>query len=72
MILEHRKMKVNKMIYGISASYIRDLFGGTLGLGAGYSPTTGKNFALSFSKPLNQGGRVGFADGPNNLKKGKK
>jgi hypothetical protein len=32
-------------------------------LGAGYSPTTGTK---------NQGGRVGFADGPNNLKKGKK
>jgi hypothetical protein len=58
--------------YGISASYIRDLFGGTLGLGAGYSPTTGTNFGLSFSKQFNQGGRVGFADGPNNLKKGKK
>jgi hypothetical protein len=29
--------------YGISASYIRDLLGGTLGLGAGYSPTTGTN-----------------------------
>jgi hypothetical protein len=46
--------------------YNTDLFGGTLGLGAGYSPTRGKNFALSFSKPLNQGGRVGFADGPKN------
>jgi hypothetical protein len=52
--------------YGISAGYNTDLFGGTLGLGAGYSPTRGKNFALSFSKPLNQGGRVGFADGPKN------
>jgi hypothetical protein len=50
--------------YGISASYIRDLFGGTLGLGAGYSPTTGTNFGLNFSKQFNQGGRVGFADGP--------
>jgi hypothetical protein len=58
--------------YGISASYIRDLLGGTLGLGAGYSPTTGTNFGLNFSKQFNQGGRVGFADGPNNLKKGKK
>jgi hypothetical protein len=46
--------------------------GGTLGLGAGYSPTTGTNFGLNFSKQFNQGGRVGFADGPNNLKKGKK
>jgi hypothetical protein len=50
--------------YGISASYIRDLLGGTLGLGAGYSPTTGTNFGLNFSKQFNQGGRVGFADGP--------
>jgi hypothetical protein len=50
--------------YGISAGYIRDLFGGTLGLGAGYSPTTGTNFGLNFSKQFNQGGRVGFADGP--------
>jgi hypothetical protein len=52
--------------YGISASYIRDLLGGTLGLGAGYSPTTGTNFGLNFSKQFNQGGRVGFADGPKN------
>jgi hypothetical protein len=49
--------------YGISASYIRDLFGGTLGLGAGYSPTTGTNFGLNFSKQFNQGGRVGLAGG---------
>jgi hypothetical protein len=50
--------------YGISAGYNTDLFGGTLGLGAGYSPTTGTNLGLSFSKQFNQGGRVGFADGP--------
>jgi hypothetical protein len=50
--------------YGISAGYNTDLFGGTLGLGAGYSPTTGTNFGLNFSKQFNQGGRVGFADGP--------
>jgi hypothetical protein len=50
--------------YGISASYIRDLLGGDLVLGAGYSPTTGTNLGLSFSKQFNQGGRVGFADGP--------
>jgi hypothetical protein len=37
--------------YGISAGYNTDLFGGTLRLGAGYSPTTGTNFGLSFSKP---------------------
>jgi hypothetical protein len=30
------------------ASYIRDLFGGTLGLGAG--PTTGTNFANNLIK----------------------
>jgi hypothetical protein len=52
--------------YGISAGYNTDLFGGTLGLGAGYSPTTGTNLGLSFSKQFNQGGRVGFADGPKN------
>jgi hypothetical protein len=52
--------------YGISAGYNTDLFGGTLGLGAGYSPTTGTNFGLNFSKQFNQGGRVGFADGPKN------
>jgi hypothetical protein len=52
--------------YGISAGFNTDLFGGTLGLGAGYSPTTGTNLGLIFSKPLNQGGRVGFADGPKN------
>jgi hypothetical protein len=50
--------------YGISASYIRDLLGGDLVLGAGYSPKTGTNLGLSFSKQFNQGGRVGFADGP--------
>jgi hypothetical protein len=49
--------------YGISASYIRDLLGGTLGLGAGYSPTTGTNLGLSFSKQFNQGGRVGLRYG---------
>jgi hypothetical protein len=38
--------------YGISAGFNTDLFGGTLGLGAGYSPTTGTNLGLSFSKPL--------------------
>jgi hypothetical protein len=43
--------------YGISAGYNTDLFGGTLGLGAGYSPTTGTNLGLSFSKQFNQGGR---------------
>jgi hypothetical protein len=58
--------------YGISAGFNTDLFGGTLGLGAGYSPTTGTNFGLNFSKQFNQGGRVGFADGPKNPKKGKK
>jgi hypothetical protein len=52
--------------YGISAGFNTDLFGGTLGLGAGYSPTTGTNFGLNFSKQFNQGGRVGFADGPKN------
>jgi hypothetical protein len=52
--------------YGISAGFNTDLFGGTLGLGAGYSPTTGTNLGLIFSKPLNQGGRFGFADGPKN------
>jgi hypothetical protein len=52
--------------YGISASYIRDLLGGDLVLGAGYSPKTGTNLGLSFSKQFNQGGRVGFADGPKN------
>jgi hypothetical protein len=61
--------------YGISASYIRDLLGGdlvgfnkdllggTLGLGAGYSPTTGTNLGLSFSKQFNQGGRVEYRYG---------
>jgi hypothetical protein len=38
--------------YGISAGFNTDLFGGTLGLGAGYSPTTGTNLGLIFSKPL--------------------
>jgi hypothetical protein len=52
--------------YGISAGYNTDLFGGTLRLGAGYSPTTGKNFGLSFSKPLNQGGRVNYNEGSPN------
>jgi hypothetical protein len=49
--------------YGISASYIRDLLGGDLVLGAGYSPKTGTNLGLSFSKQFNQGGRVGLAGG---------
>jgi hypothetical protein len=49
--------------YGISASYIRDLLGGDLVLGAGYSPTTGTNLGLSFSKQFNQGGRAGFRGG---------
>jgi hypothetical protein len=52
--------------YGISAGYNTDLFGGTLRLGAGYSPTTGKNFGLSFSKPLNQSGRVNYNEGSPN------
>jgi hypothetical protein len=52
--------------YGINAGYNTDLFGGTLRLGAGYSPTTGKNFGLSFSKPLNQGGRVNYNEGSPN------
>jgi hypothetical protein len=52
--------------YGINAGYNTDLFGGNLSLGAGYSPTTGTNFGLNFSKQFNQGGRVGFADGPKN------
>jgi hypothetical protein len=38
--------------YGISAGYNTDLFGGTLGLGAGYSPTTGTNFGLIFLNNL--------------------
>jgi hypothetical protein len=46
--------------------YIRDLFGGTLGLGAGYSPTTGTNLGLSFSKQFNQGGRVNYNEGSPN------
>jgi hypothetical protein len=49
--------------YGISASYIRDLLGGDLVLGAGYSPTTGTNLGLSFSKQFNQGGRVNYNEG---------
>ena len=50
--------------YGINAGYNTDLFGGNLSLGAGYNPMSGANFGLSFSKQFNQGGRVGFADGP--------
>jgi hypothetical protein len=49
--------------YGISASYIRDLLGGDLVLGAGYSPKTGTNLGLSFSKQFNQGGRVNYNEG---------
>jgi hypothetical protein len=52
--------------YGISAGYNTDLFGGTLGLGAGYSPTTGTNLGLSFSKQFNQGGRVNYNEGSPN------
>jgi hypothetical protein len=52
--------------YGISASYIRDLLGGDLVLGAGYSPTTGTNLGLSFSKQFNQGGRVNYNEGSPN------
>jgi hypothetical protein len=52
--------------YGINAGYNTDLFGGTLRLGAGYSPTTGKNFGLSFSKQFNQGGRVNYNEGSPN------
>jgi hypothetical protein len=52
------------MIMELVRGYNTDLFGGDLGLGAGYSPTTGTNFGLNFSKQFNQGGRVGFADGP--------
>jgi hypothetical protein len=50
--------------YGINAGYNTDLFGGNLSLGAGYNPMSGANLGLSFSKQFNQGGRVGFADGP--------
>jgi hypothetical protein len=50
--------------YGINAGYNTDLFGGNLSLGAGYNPMSGANIGLSFSKQFNQGGRVGFADGP--------
>jgi hypothetical protein len=49
--------------YGISAGYNTDLFGGTLGLGAGYSPTTGTNLGLSFYKQFSQGGRVNYNEG---------
>jgi hypothetical protein len=52
--------------YGINAGYNTDLFGGTLNLGAGYSPMRGTNFGLSFSKPLNQGGRVNYNEGSPN------
>ena len=55
--------------YAINAGYNTDLFGGNLSLGAGYNPTTGTNLGLSFSKQFNQGGRVGFADGPEDPKK---
>jgi hypothetical protein len=48
--------------YGISASYIRDLLGGTLGLGAGYSPTTGTNYNAGFNKDL-LGGTLGLGAG---------
>jgi len=50
---------------------ITDLFGGILSLGAGYNPMSGANFGLSFSKQFNQGGRVGFADGPEDPSKRK-
>src|SRR5210317_2357644 len=57
--------------YGISAGFNTDVLGGTLGLGAGYNPTTGTNLGLSFSKQFNQGGRVGFAEGPEDPSKRK-
>jgi len=49
--------------YGISTGFNTDLLGGTLGLGAGYGPTTGTNLGLSFSKQFNQGGRVNYNEG---------
>ena len=49
--------------YGISTGFNTDLLGGTLGLGAGYGPTTGTNLGLSFSKQFNQGGRVNYNQG---------
>jgi hypothetical protein len=49
--------------YGINAGYNTDLFGGTLGLGAGYNPTTGTNLGLSFYKQFSQGGRVNYNEG---------
>jgi hypothetical protein len=52
--------------YGINAGYNTNVFGGTLGLGAGYSPTTGTNFGLNFSKQFNQGGRVNYNEGSPN------
>jgi hypothetical protein len=57
--------------YGINAGYNTDLFGGNLSLGAGYNPMSGANLGLSFSKQFNQGGRVGFADGPEDPSKRK-
>jgi hypothetical protein len=48
--------------YGISASYIRDLLGGDLVLGAGYSPTTGTNYNVGFNKDL-LGGTLGLGAG---------
>jgi hypothetical protein len=48
--------------YGISASYIRDLLGGTLDLGAGFSPTTGTNYNAGYSTDL-FGGTLGLGAG---------
>jgi hypothetical protein len=56
--------------YGINAGYNTDVFGGNLSLGAGYNPMSGANLGLSFFKQFNKGGRVGFADGPKDPKKG--
>ena len=49
--------------YGISGGFNTDILGGNLSLGGGYSPTTGTNFGLSYSKQFNQGGRVNFLKG---------
>ena len=49
--------------YGIRAGFNTDVLGGNLNLGGSYSPTSGTNFGLNFSKQFNQGGRVNYNQG---------
>ena len=57
--------------YGIRAGFNADVLGGNLNLGGSYSPTSGTNFGLNFYKQFNKGGRVSFADGPEDPSKRK-